>query len=769
MTFTTISDRAVRLRALCALVVLFGLPAASLSLAHVGRAQEAPAADWPFTPLQAPAPPATVMDREADSAVDGYVLAEQVKKGLHFAPEADRLTLLRRVTFDLTGSLPTPEECDAFLADRSPDAYEQLIDRLLNSPEFGERWAQHWLDVVRYAETDGYKLDRSRPDAYRYRDYVIRAFNRDVPYDVFVQQQLAGDELSPQNPEAQVATGFLRLPPEELLGADYRRIRQELLDDITDVVGQSFLGLTVGCARCHDHKFDDISQREYYQLQAFFAATTQRDEVLTDEDSAEAQQYREQLAKWEQATENVRRMMNSMIDPFRTEIMAEVLPSLDDDTQVAMKMDPQARDPRQQQLASLAEKQLRHKYAKMHRRLDDAKRAEYDELAEQLTHYDQLKPQPLPSAMASSDVGPIAPVTHCLDGGDYLKPGDEVQPGFLSLLSKESPKIAPPAERPQSTGRRSALARWLTRPDHPLTARVMVNRLWQHYFGRGIVASPNNFGVMGETPENPELLDFLAAELVGEGWQLKEVHREILVSAVYRQSSIAEQNKLCDKAENIDPENDLLWHAPLRRRDAESIRDAAIVAAEEDNSQMYGPSVLPELPAALHEDRYAWEPSPEPGAQSRRSVYLLVKRNLQYPLFAAFDHPNRVATCAARPTTIGAPQALLLLNGEFLRNTSRRMAGDLLRESNGTPPALLQQTLIEQAYDRTYNRSPQPEEMQAARRFLRDQTLRIQQAGSPPESSLPDPLPTRLLAAEGAALVDFCQALMNSAEFVYVD
>lgn len=754
MTRILNSGPVARQRWICAIVAL-----------TVGCAVDASQAqDWPFTPLQAPATPATMMDKEADSAVDGFVLAEQVKKGLHLAPEADRLTLIRRAKFDLTGSLPTPEECDEFLADRSPDAYEQLIDRLLNSPEFGERWAQHWLDVVRYAETDGYKLDRTRPDAFRYRDYVIRSFNRDLPYNVFVQQQLAGDELSPRNPDAQIATGFLRLPPEELLGADYRRIRQELLDDITDVVGQSFLGLTVGCARCHDHKFDDITQREYFQLQSFFAATKQQEQVLIAADSTAAREYQAQLEKWEQATETVRTTMTSMIDGYRSDVMSEVLPALDDDTQAALKLRVDERDPCQQQLAMLAEKQLRHKYAKMHRRLPDDKRAEYDKLGEKLAEFEQLRPQPLPTAMAMGDVGSVAPETRLLEGGDYQKPGEAVEPGFLSLLSKETPDIAPPDETAKSTGRRSALARWLTQPNHPLTARVMVNRLWQHYFGRGIVGSPNNFGIMREEAENPELLDFLAAELVGEGWQLKEVHREILVSAVYRQSSIAEQNWLHDKAENVDPENDLLWHAPLRRRDAESIRDAAIVAAEEENSQMYGPSVLPELPAALHEDRYAWQPSPQPGAQSRRSIYLLVKRNLQYPLFSAFDHPNRVATCAARPATIGAPQALLLLNGEFLRATSRRMAGDLLRETKGTPAEL-----VEQAYERAFNRSPEPSEMQTALRFLREQSQRIQQAGTPVADSLPEPMPAKLAAPQAAALVDFCQALMNSAEFVYVD
>ncbi|WP_202921395.1 DUF1549 and DUF1553 domain-containing protein [Anatilimnocola aggregata] len=722
------------------------------------------ARDWPFTPLQSPARPAAFSHAEADTGIDGYVLAEQLKQGIDLAPEADRLTLIRRATFDLTGLLPTPEQCDEFLADSAPDAYEQLIDRLLNSPEFGARWAQHWLDVVRYAETDGFKLDRTRRDAFRYRDYVIRSFNSDLPYDEFLRQQIAGDELEPGNPEAQIATGFLRLSPEEINGSDYRQIRQEMLDDITDVVGQSFLGLTFGCARCHDHKFDPISQREYFQLQAFFAPLKQHETTLVPDGTEQDRQYEEQLEKWEAATEAVRRSMDAMVDPLRPVVFSELVPGFDEETQAALKQDPERRDPRAAQLAMLAGKQLQRSYVRMFRRLPDDKRAQYDELAKKLAEFDKVRPQPLPTAMTAADIGPRAPATHCLEGGDYQKPGEEVQPGYLAVLSKEEPRITPLAEHPHSTGRRAALARWLTQPTHPLTARVMVNRLWQHYFGRGIVGTPNNFGVMGDEAQNPSLLDFLAVELVSEGWRLKEVHREIVSSAVYRQTSISDQNRLHERAEDVDPENELLWHAPLRRRDAESLRDAALIAAEELNTQMFGPSVLPVLPVALHEDRYAWQPTPERQAHVRRSVYLFVKRNLQYPLFTAFDHPNRVATCAARPATIGAPQALLLLNGEFLRTTSRRMAGDLIVETKGLPTELVQQ-----AYDRAFNRSPEPDELQAALTFLRTQSQRIAQAGSPHADSLPDPLPAGFQPAQAAALVDFCQALMNSAEFVYVD
>ena len=720
--------------------------------------------DWPFTPLVSPAVPQNALLAEAAAGADSFVLARQLKAGIDLGPTADRLTLIRRLTFDLTGLVPTPEECDEFLANPAPDAYEQLVDRLLNSPAFGERWAQHWLDVVRYADTDGFKLDRTRFNAFRYRDYVIRAFNSDVPYDRFLRQQLAGDELDPNNPESVIATGFLRLPAEEINGSDYRQIRQEMLDDITDVVGQSFVGLTVGCARCHDHKFDPISQKEYFQLQAFFTPLMQQETELVPDGSEQDRAYEHQLDKWEDATEKLRARMDAMVNPFRPVVFDELVPGFDEETQAALKTDPAARDPRAAQLAALAGKQLQRSYARMFRRLPDDKRAEYDELAKQMAAYDNVRPQPLPMAMTASDVGSKAPATHCLDGGDYKKPGEEVHPGYLAVLSQESPQITPPQDRPNSTGRRAALARWLSQPNHPLTARVMANRVWQNYFGRGIVGTPNNFGIMGETATNPELLDHLAARLVSEGWQLKELHREIVTSAAYKQSSIAGQNSHHARAESVDPDNELLWHAPLRRRDAESLRDSALVAAEDINTQLYGPSVFPELPVALHGDRYAWQPTPQPSAHVRRSVYLLVKRNLQYPLFTAFDHPNRVAPCAARPATIGAPQALLFLNGEFMRMTARRMAGDLLIETKGAPTEI-----VSQAYDRVFNRSPEPDELNSALVFIREQAARINQQGSPAATSLPEPLTRACPPAEGAALVDFCQALLNSAEFVYVD
>jgi hypothetical protein len=515
MTTIPLASRLARLLLSCAL----------LGTAVCCAVRSVAAEDWPFTPLVSPNVPREAFHVEAASGADSFVLARQLKAGIDLAPAADRLTLIRRVTFDLTGLLPTPEECDEFLANPAPDAYEQLVDRLLNSPAFGERWAQHWLDVVRYADTDGFKLDRTRFNAYRYRDYVIRAFNSDLPYDRFLRQQLAGDEIDPNNPEALIATGFLRLPAEEINGSDYRQIRQEMLDDITDVVGQSFLGLTVGCARCHDHKFDPISQREYFQLQAFFTPLVQQEMELVPDGSEQDRIYEDKLDKWEDATEKLRARMDAMVNPFRPVVFEELVPSFDDETQAALKTDPAAREPRAAQLAALAGKQLQRSYARMFRRLPDDKRAEYDELAKQLAAFDTVRPQPLPAAMTASDVGAQAPATHCLDGGDYKKLGEEVQPGYLAVLSKEAPQITPPEDRPNSTGRRAALARWLSQPNHPLTARVMANRLWQNYFGRGIVGTPNNFGIMGETASNPELLDHLAARLVSEGWQLKELHR----------------------------------------------------------------------------------------------------------------------------------------------------------------------------------------------------------------------------------------------------
>jgi hypothetical protein len=753
-----------RARRLAPALVLLALLAAAPALRGSDGDKDGPA--WPFGPLARPAVPRVHNDGWARNPIDVFVLAKLEAEGLRPSPPADRVTLLRRVTFDLTGLAPTPAERDAFLADRSPDAYERLVDRLLGSPRFGERWAQHWLDLVRYAETEGFKSDRLRPDAYRYRDYVIRAFNDDLPYDRFLRQQLAGDELEPDNPDALVATGFYRLHPEESTASNYRLARQDILDDITDVFGATFLGVTVGCARCHDHKFDPITQQDYYRLQAFFAPLLQRDDLPLA--SAEEQaRYARQLAAWGEATRHIRAELDALIGPVLKQMFDESVPVFDPETQKALRTPEGRRTALQRQLALLASKQIVRKYRRAPRRLKPEQRARYDALQKELARFDALKPAPLPTAMAATDAGPEPPATYLLATGNYQRPRAEERPGFPEFLDGRPPAIRPPAGRPGSTGRRSALARWLCRPDHPLTARVLLNRVWQHYLGQGIVATPNDLGTMGAPPTHPELLDYLAAELVRGGWRLKRLHRLIVTSATYRQASRPESNPGAALAVKADPDNKLLWHARVRRREAESLRDVLLQASGRLNLRMYGPSAQPELPAPVTENYYAWDPDERPADRNRRSVYVFARRNLALPLLAAFDLPDRNSSCPARAATITAPQALAMLNSSFTLRQARHTAGTLLAKH---PRDL--RGLVREAYRVLFSREPSADELSAAEEFLARQARLIPSGDRTPPAQkavMPEPMPADVEPKVAAAVVDFCHALLNAAEFLYVE
>jgi len=738
------------IRRLAVLVLLGGvtLPCSFL-LAEERDSVSSPNEEQSFAALKRPAIPQVCNAEWVRNPIDAFVLARLEKAGLQPNPPADKLTLLRRVTFDLTGLLPTPAEREAFLGDHAADAYERLVERLLRSPHFGERWAQHWFDVVRFAETDGFKVDSLRPEAWRYRDYVIRAFNNDLPYDRFVAQQIAGDKLEPNNPDALIATGFYRLPPEEVNGSNYRQIRQDILDDITDVFGVTFLGLTLGCARCHDHKFDPLTQKDYYRLQAFFTPLMQRDLPLAS--AAEQAVYQERLAQWEQATKAWRAQCDALLAKHRQAIRQEVIATFDPETQQALATLEAKRTPLQRQLAALAGKQLDRRMSRAYRRLSKEQRAIYDALQKKIA---AGKPEPLPVAMGVADIDGEPPPTYRLATGNYLRPRERVQPGFPECLAAHGQPCG---------GSRADLARWLCQPDHPLTSRVIVNRLWQHYFGVGIVATPNDFGAQGEKPTHPELLDYLASELVRQGWKLKAIHRLIVTSATYRQASTPSCNPTRAKAVVVDPSNKLLWHARVKRREAEAIRDAVLQVSGQLNPRMGGPSNCPLLPAAVSEGKYAWEPDQRLCDRNRRSIYILAKRNFAYPLFAAFDQPDRVNSCPVRAVTITAPQALAMLNGEFTLAQARHLADALMAEhGQATIP------LIRAAYLRVFSREPDAQEIVAAQKFLTHQAQLIEASqrrtenGSSGRASIGD-------ASRSSAFVDFCHALLNSAEFLTVE
>ena len=716
--------------------------------------------DWTFDPLQRPAIPNVHDGRWERNAIDAFILAKLEAKQLRPNSPADKLTLLKRVTYDLTGLLPSSEEVAAFLRDESPDAYTKVVDRLLASPRFGERWAQHWLDVVRFAESEGFKFDRYRPEAWRYRDYVIDAFNNDLPYDRFVSQQIAGDELEPDNIQALIATGFYRLHPEESNGSDYRQIRQDILNDVTDVFGMTFMGLTMGCARCHDHKFDPITQNDYFELQAFFAPMVQRDDVQLAPGEMRSR-YATDMQTWETATKVIRDEITTMLEPIRKDLFEELIVALDIETQAALRTPVEKRTPMQVQLAQLGSKQLNDRFKKMFRRLAPAQRTRYDELQKKLASFE--KPKPLPTAFGVSDIGPKSPPVFRLLAGNYLKPREEVQPDFPECLELPEPSIHPPKKLPASTGRRSALAQWLVQGNHPLTSRVIVNRLWQHYFGRGIVATPNDFGEMGGNPSHPELLDFLGSELVKNGWRLKSIHRMIVLSATYQQSSFPEQNPTLAVAMKVDPENHLLWHTRVRRRDAEMIRDAILQSSGQLNVRMQGESARVELAPSVAENRYAWLANPDPFERNRRSIYVYQRRNLLLPMFQAFDGPDRTNSCPTRFQTVTAPQALIMLNGEFTLTNARQLASELL--SRTIDP----KELARLVYQRVLIRSMATEDAQRAVDFLTSQTIRIRSEGVPTESVLPLPLITGIDPCFAASVVDLCHALMNSAEFLSIE
>jgi hypothetical protein len=716
---------------------------------------------WAFRKPTRPAAPAVRDAAWVRTPVDAFVLARLEGAALSPAPPASRSDLLRRVTFDLTGLAPTPEEVDDFLHDSRPDAYARVVDRLLSSPAYGERWAQHWLDLVRYAESNGYELDAERPHAWRYRDYVIRAFNDDLPYDRFVTEQLAGDRLvrgqdARANVSALVATGFNRCGPVHLVGGntDPEVNRQEVLTEMTDAIGSVFLGLTVGCARCHDHKFDPFPQKDYYGLQAFFAATQPREiDVATARERADHKQRVEQIKA---KTAPLSQQVADLEAPYRARLAEAKRARLEPAYREAVDTDPKKRTTAQKKLAADAEPLLRVTWDDVLEALTPTDRERRAGLRARIHELELQSPPPPAEAWAVEDSTPVPP-THVLKRGDPHRKGAAVAPAFPQLF-------AVPAEA--GAADRLALARWLTRPDHPLTARVMVNRLWQHHFGRGLVATPNDFGVRGEAPTHPELLDWLACEFVAHGWSVKHMQRLILLSNVYCQDG----RSVTPEARRSDPDNRLLWRQRRRRLEGESLRDCALAVAGRLNREQGGPMVRVPLEPEVYdlifteaEPDFLWPTTPDPRQHARRSVYLFAKRNVRLPLLEAFDKPDMLTSCPVRPVSTFAPQALILFNGPFLQEQSKALAARLLRECG--PDADRQ---IDRAYRLALARPPRPAEREAARTFLHTQADLIRDRHrnrKPPAPSAGGP---DSVDPTAAALADFCLAMFNRNEFLYV-
>jgi hypothetical protein len=705
---------------------------------------------WSFQKVKPQTPPAVNNKAWVRTDIDRFIAAKLEAKAIKPGPAADKVTLLRRATFDLIGLPPTPTEVDAFVADRSPDAFAKVVDRLLASPQYGERWGRHWLDLARYAESEGFKSDESRPNAWRYRDYVIDSLNRDKPYDRFVQEQIAGDEMWPENPEARVATGFGRHYPDESNARNLFQRRQEILDDITDATGSVFLGLTYGCARCHNHKFDPILQADYYRLQAFFANTAADDHIamLPREEVA---RYRARRAVWEEKTSDVRAKIEAVLAPVKKSTVQEYFDKYPPEIQTMILKPAAERTPYETMMWAKAKPYLEMSDDDAAKQLKGEPKKTYDALKLELAKFSDLDPGEFPEGIGLADLGRTAPATHVLGVGVYDAPKEEVQPGFLTLLDPGPAKVVPPAGI-ESTGRRTALAKWLTDPENPLPARVMVNRIWHYHFGKGIAGTPSDFGVMGERPTHPELLDWLTQEFVRSGWSLKHMHRLIMNSAVYQQASAFRKD-----AAEIDSSNRLLWAFPRHRLESEVIRDSSLAVAGMLNPKSSGPSVFPELPEGMAAPRGGWKVSSDE-ERNRRSVYIFVKRNARYPMMEAFDMPDTHESCSRRDVTVTAPQALTMLNDRVALTWARGFA----------ERALASKDPVETAYRLAYSRVPDAWEKDTVATFFHKQKALLDarlQRGE--KLALPASLPDGVDPAYAAAFVDFCQMLMNSNEFVY--
>ncbi|MGB7347888.1 MAG: DUF1553 domain-containing protein, partial [Pirellulaceae bacterium] len=641
---------------------------------------------WCYQPIAKVEPPTIDDHAWTRNEIDRFVYRRLAENEIQPADEATALTLARRVHFAVTG-LP-PDEATVQSAMSETFDYEALVDQLLESPAYGENQARSWLDLVRYADTDGYRADHERPDAFAYRDYVIRSFNADKPYDQFVREQLAGDEIDPGNRDAIIATMYLRHWIYEHNQRDVETQWHEVLGDITETTADVFLAQGLKCARCHDHKFDPLLQNDYFRMKAFFAAfqpVAAHPVASVDQRTRHA----DELAKWESATEDIRTRLREIeypvalkhatregFDKFIPEIKSMILTPAEE------------REPYEKQIAAMAERQFDLPYDKLDEWLSDELKAERKQLQAELAKFDSIKPKPLPEVkFVATDVGPVAPVTFNPDDAEKTP----IEPGFITLLDESNAAIAPTPEPLQTTGRRTALADWIVNRDNPLTARVIVNRIWQQHFGRGLVETTSDFGRLGSPPSHPELLDYLAGRLVHDSWSLKKLHRLILTSATYRQTS---QRPIDRHINRIDPGNRLLWRMNPRRLSGEEINDAFLVASGELE-------------------------------KTKRAIYKSVKRNSPDPLLASFDGPDRIRSIGRRHRTVTSTQSLLLANSDWT-NQRAELITNRLADSQAVNDAML----IQRTYRTLFGRDADDDEVELGRQFIQ------QYAGQSPKENI---------------------------------
>jgi hypothetical protein len=732
---------------------------------------------WSFRPPRRPPVPRVRGVRRVRNPIDAFVLARLEAKGLTLAPEADRTTLARRLYLDLLALPPAPGEVDAFVNDNRPGAYERLVERVLASPHYGERWGRHWLDVAGYADTVGPDNDaeiiRVREGMWRYRDWVIRSLNADKPFDTFLTEQLAGDEVvrwrgaeryTPEIVDALVATGFLRTAVDNTLENELNRPleRWQVLHDTLENLGGNLLGLTVGCARCHDHKFDPIPQADYYRLLACLTPAydparwvqpqdRHLDDVSPKEKSAILRHNAEVDARVAKLDKQIARLRRPAEKRLFEAKLARLPAALRDDLRTALATAPGKRNMVQQYLAAKLGPSVAVSPEEVHRALKEEERTRLAAWRKEVATLRRQK-RSVGKVQALVEVGP-PPVTRLLVRGNHLTPGPPVAPGFPRVLTAPgaSADVPPPGPGSDSSGRRTALARWVTRADHPLTARVFVNRTWQHLFGRGIVRTPDNFGKLGARPTHPELLDWLATEFVRSGWSTKRLHRLIVTSGTYRQASaVGPPAPGRTDPEGADPDNDLLWRQRLGRVESEVVRDAILTASGCLDPTMGGPPV-PIEPRKDGRVVVATRGLPSPTARWRRSLYLLCRRNYQPSVLSVFDQPVAATGCTRRTASAVPLQALTLLNDDFVIEQAGSFARRVMREADGPGPR------VERAFRLALARGPSAEEARWAKGLLGRQRQRYLEAKLPPAR------------AEEKALAQVCQMLLCTNEFLYVE
>jgi len=738
-------------------------PAALASLENMEISPEA-RNYWAFKlPLQAPVPNASANLR---NPIDRFLEKTRREKDLKAAPRADRLTLLRRAYMDLTGLPPTPSETEEFLSDNSPEAWGHLIDKLLASPHYGERWGRHWLDVARYADSDGFEQDFDRPNAWLYRDYVVRSFNQDKPYNIFIKEQVAGDELEMKSADTMIATGFLRAGPRvHFREKDTPERRFDYLDDVMATIGRGILGLTVQCARCHNHKFDPIPQKDYYALQAAIFGYVETTYPLVPKDEADA--YNKKVAEIDAQIKPLRERIAEIEAPYREKLKAEALRKYPENVQRVVEKPENERTPGEKLLATqVIEGGLNVNGRTVERALTPEHAAERKALNDRIAALQKEKPQPIPVADIVTDgdyrftplgpgddvigcvkcriqeaegtflhTGPAryqVPPSYFLVRGDPASKGSLMKPGFITVATYGNPATEIPPADGRTSGRRRALAEWLASRENPLAARVIVNRVWHHHFGRGIVPTLDNFGKMGDPPTHPELLDWLAVEFMNRGWSIKQLHKLIMTSEAYQMASAYTDAEDLEK----DPQNQYLWRYRPQRLDAEIVRDGILRASGVINLAVGGTPVRPPLPETLIKSTIynVWKNQDDGPGVWRRSLYVYRKRGMMFPMFEVFDMPDSNFSAGRRSVSTVPTQALTLINNDFVLKQAQLFADRVKKEAGDDPVKQ-----IRLAYRIALTRPPDETELALA---------------------------TDLLGSH--ALVDLTHVLLNLSEFLYM-